>query len=129
MAVKTLTQAEIRNRITLNNFYNIIKDDFVSIPELEDMCRTMFRTGVSPLYVLRKYFSKYDLEIEVVHALINGSTQRVNPKKVRFNRKKPTLIVVNYDSSGVTMKVELMYHAGYEVKNKSKFFMLKFWKN
>jgi hypothetical protein len=80
-STKILSDQEIKNILTLKNFHEALEQDFVSMSALESKCCTDFRLGTSPLTTIRKYFSKYGLEIEVVHRLINNSTQKLNPKK------------------------------------------------
>jgi hypothetical protein len=125
-STKILSDQEIKNILTLKNFHEALEQDFVSMSALESKCCTDFRLGTSPLTTIRKYFSKYGLEIEVVHRLINNSTQKLNPKKVRFNKRYPTLIILNYENNGITRMVDILYHAGCKV-SQSKYCGIKFW--
>lgn len=124
---RVINSQEIVNRIAITKLHKALEEDFVPMRELASMCRTMFNLGTSPLATLRKYFSKNDLKVEIVHTLVSNSTQMLNHKKVRFNKRFPTLIVVNYESYGVTRKVEIYYYPACKV-NESKFCSFKFWK-
>lgn len=124
---KIYSDAELTNRITMNSIYKALESDFVSIQQIESMCRTMYRVGNSPTHMLRRYFRKFDFHAEVIHTLVRSSTQRLDPKKVRFNKNKPAFIIVNYENNGICRKVEIYYNAGYKVKNESKFPGFKFW--
>lgn len=125
---RTIDHQTIANRTSLIKVYRTLEEDFIPVRELEAMCKSMYNLGTSPLATLRKYFSKNDLDIEIVHTIVRNSTQKLDPKKVRFNKRYPTLIVVNYESNGITRKVEIYYYSACEVKNESKFAGLKFWK-
>lgn len=124
---KPYTDTELRNRIAISKLYRAIESDFISIRELEITCCTMFRMGTSAVASLRKYFRNCELDIEIVHTMVKSATQQLEPKKVRFNKRKPTLLVVNYENNGITRKVEIYYYAGCNIANESKFSGLKFW--
>jgi hypothetical protein len=125
---RIIKSQEIVNRIAITKLYKALDEDFVPVRELEAMCKTMFNLGTSPLISLRKYFSKNELNIEIIHTLVKNSAQMLSTNKVRFNKRRPTMIVANYVSNGITRKVEVYYHPACEIKNKSKFAGLKFWK-
>lgn len=123
--MKELTTVELNNKLALSRFHKALVADSLSFKEIEAMCVTMYKMGVTPTKTLKAYIGKHEFSIAVVY--VDGTRHPGVELPPKFNSEVPSLLVYLKESWGGTIgTVKVKYCPALKSVTMSKYPLIEF---
>lgn len=117
---------EVLNKITLHRLNKALKGDEIVIEDIENMCLTMYKMGISPLTTVRKYLGKYDLG-NLRALFVSSDTCPLNTLPPNIIQGKPAFLVFLKETKHHDIvAVKIKYYPALSKVSKTKYKAINF---